>query len=202
MSGVAQPAQFGQGGYGQWRFGGGRGPLALTPEYYVSLVTSEYQQSPKMLAWLRSNLQPYQDINILLYGWLSNFDIDLAVGVQLDTLGVIVGQSRTVGFQPSAGVSPILDDETYRILLKARIAQNHWDGKSNSLQAIWQNLFPGGRIAVDDGQNMTATILLSGSFTSITQDLIIHGYIVARPQGVLYNYVLGTLPLFGFDLNN
>jgi hypothetical protein len=49
---------------------------------------------------------------------------------------------------------------------------------------------------------MTATVIVSGSFTSIILDLITNGYIVPRPEGVLYNYVISTLPIFGADLNN
>ena len=53
---------------------------------------------------------------------------------QLDALGTLVGQSRQVPFQPSGGVSPILDDNTYRILLQAKIAQNQFDGQIDSAE--------------------------------------------------------------------
>jgi len=46
---------------------------------------------------------------------------------------------------------------------------------------------------------MTCDIVLTGSFTSIIQDLIVNGYIVPRPEGVLYNYIFGDLPIFGTD---
>jgi len=121
-----------------------------------------------------------------------------ALGPQLDLLGSTVGAKRTVGFQPSNSVSPVLDDATYRIYIKAKIAQNQWDGTLPSLYPIWATLFPSGRIIIIDNQNMTATITLIGAFTSITKDLISNGYIVPRPEGVLYNYVFGTLPFFGF----
>jgi hypothetical protein len=49
---------------------------------------------------------------------------------------------------------------------------------------------------------MTATIFLSGSFTSIIQDLIVNGFIVPRPEGVLYEYTFAELPAFGWDLDN
>jgi hypothetical protein len=117
-------------------------------------------------------------------------------------LGAIAGAGRTVGFQPSDSVSPVLDDATYRIYIKAKIAQNQWDGTITSLYAIWKYLFPVGSIIIADNQNMTATIFLSGSFTSIIQDLITNGYIVPRPEGVLYTYDFAELPAFGFDLDN
>jgi hypothetical protein len=45
---------------------------------------------------------------------------------------------------------------------------------------------------------MSATIVLSGAFTNIAQDLINNDLIVPRPEGVLYNYTFGSLPVFGF----
>ncbi|HXR75146.1 MAG TPA: DUF2612 domain-containing protein [Bryobacteraceae bacterium] len=156
--------------------------------------------APNMTAWLSANLELYQDILLCLSEFEDAFDLPTAVGPQLDILGAIVGQSRTVLFQPSGGVSPVLDDDTYRLLLQARIAQNHWDGKIASLLAIWSALFPGGTLVVDDHQqDMTVDIFVSGAFTSIIQDLILNGYMLPRPQGVLYNYSLADLPMLGFD---
>jgi hypothetical protein len=107
-----------------------------------------------------------------------------------------------VNFQPSGSVSPILDDATYTLLIQATIANNQWDGTESALYPIWAQLFPGGSITIVDNQNMTCDIVLTGTFTSIIQDLITHGYIVPRPEAVLYNYVFGDLPIFGTDENN
>lgn len=190
---------FGPYGAGTW----GNPPIEfLTLAYYQQLVTSEYQNSPKFLSWLLACLRPLDDASECLASFVTSFDLDYAVGVQLDALGVIIGQSRTVGFQPSGGVSPVLTDSTYRTLLRARILQNQWSGTINSLYAAWQLLFPGGRITIVDNYNMTATIILSGSFSSIIQDLILNGLIVPRPETVGYTFVFNTLPAFGFDQNN
>ena len=191
---------YGVRGYGEGGYGGGGSTYSLS--YYLSLFTSQYQSSPKFLAWARACLLTLDDTSVCIDNLINDFDLDYAVGAQMDILGRLIGCSRTLPFQPSNGVSPILDDSTYRILLKARIAWNAWDGRLNSLQAIWQNLFPGGRIIVSDNQNMTVDIVLAGAFSSIIQDLISNGYIVPRPQGVLINYTFATLPVLGFDQNN
>jgi hypothetical protein len=170
--------------------------------YYSNLITHQYQSDTKMLAFLDAMLQKYADIeacNETMDYW---FDVDNAVGVQLDTVGQNNGVALTLGFQPSGGVSPILDDDTYRILIKAKIAQDHWDGRRASLNTIWSGLFPGGSVVLHDNQNMTATVTLYGAFSSIIQDLIVNGLIVPRPQAVLYTYIYGTMPFFGADLNN
>jgi Protein of unknown function (DUF2612) len=197
---------YGESGYGSGRYGlADNGPIyTLTLGYYLALLTSQYRPplAPNLNAFLLDLLQPADDLTTLLSMFTQSFDLSYAVGVQLDVLGVIIGQGRTVGFQPSGGVSPVLDDATYRILLLARIAQNQWDGKIDSLQSIWRQLFPFGRIYIQDHQNMSATVFPTGTFSSILQDLITNGYIVPRPEGVLYEYVFGTLPLFGFDRND
>jgi hypothetical protein len=170
--------------------------------YYSGLLTSEYQNSTKLLAWLAAPLSILNDVTACLAAFDEAFDLDEAIGPQLDILGEIIGAQRLVPFQPSGGVSPLLDDPTYLIYLKARIAQNQWTGTIDSLQAIWRTLFPGGTIVIEDNQNMTVNIILAGAFTSILQDLITHGLIVPRPQGVLYNYSFSMLPIFGFDSQN
>ena len=170
--------------------------------YYVGLVTSQYQNSPKMLAWLLAKIAKLDDIANCLAQFNTAFSIQYAVGAQLDLLGTIIGQGRTVGFQPSAGASPTLNDPDYRLLLLARIGQNQWNGSFDGLQGTWAQLFPQGKIIIDDNQNMTATIIMTGAFTQMQQDLINNGYIVPRPEGVLYTYTFAALPLFGFGAQN
>jgi hypothetical protein len=183
---------YGSGGYGNL-------PIENLPlGYYLGLVTSEYANSVKMNALLKVLLRKFDDVSQVLVRMDTAIDLDVAVGAQLDMLGAVAGAGRTVGFQPRAGVSPVLDDTTYRLYIKAKIAQNQWDGTITSLYPIWQTLFPGGSIIILDNQNMTADLTLTGSFTSITQDLITNGYIVPRPEGVLYTYLFGVLPFFGF----
>lgn len=192
---------YGIGGYGSGVFG--NAPIESLPiGYYVNLLTSQYSNAPKLNAFLTALLKKFDDVTQCLAQMEPAVDIDYASGVQLDALGIIVGATRSVGFQPSGGVSPVLDDATYRIYLKAKVAQNQWNGSITGMQAIWQALFPAGKIIIADQQNMTANILVSGSFTSIIKDLISNGYIVPRPETVLYNYIFPTFPVFGFDQSN
>lgn len=189
---------YGQGGFGEGGYGGGSTANAFIA-YYQSLFTSQYQNSTNLLAWFHALAQPYADLGLLFAQWFTYFDIDQAIGSQLDTLGQIIGVGRTVNFAPTGGGSPVLSDTVYRVLLKARIALNQWDGKIGSMYAIWQQLFPGGQIVIVDNQNMTATITLTGAFSQIVQDLINHDLIVPRPEGVAYTFVYPALPMFGYD---
>lgn len=188
---------YGVQGYGTG--GCGNEPIEnLSTGYYINLLTSQYANSPKLNALLYVLLKKFDDVSQALVKMDTALDLDAAVGAQLDMLGAVVGAARLVNFQPRNGVSPLLDDTTYRIYIKAKIAQNSWDGTLPSLYPIWASLFPGGSIIIIDNQNMTADITLKGTFTSIIQDLVTNGYIVPRPEGVLYTYLFGVLPYFGF----
>jgi hypothetical protein len=200
LSSIPNP-HYGTSGYGLGRYG--NQPIENLPlGYYIALLTSQYRRSPKLNALLYAILVKLDDVSRVLVKLDTAIDIDDAVGAQLDQLGAIAGASRTVPFQPSGGVSPVLNDATYRIYIKSKIAQNQWDGTIDSLYGIWQTLFPGGQIIIADQQDMTAIIILSGSFTSIIQDMINNDMIVPRPEGVLYTYLYPVLPIFGADLDN
>jgi hypothetical protein len=160
-------------------------------------------------------LKKFDDVSQCLVKLDTALDLDSAEGNQLDVLGTCVGAVRMLPFQPSFDVSPVLDDTTYRTYIKAKIAQNQWDGTIGSLYAIWISLFPRARIIIADNQNMTATLRIKGVPSSILIDMICgfavngattgvvqNGLIVPRPEGVEYNFALGALPAFGFDLND
>lgn len=192
---------YGQGGYGEGGYGGQ--PIqTLGVGYYLRLLTSQYQNSPNYLMWSQADFQKYEDVAQCILQFQNAFDIDFAVGVQLDVLGNNAGVSRTLPFQPTGGLSSVLDDSTYRLLIKATRAKNNWNGLIDSLYGIWANLFPGGVLTIIDNQNMTALITVSGTFTAIIQQLITNGLIVPRSETVLYTYSFATLPIFGADLSN
>jgi hypothetical protein len=174
--------------------------------YYLGLMTSEYQAgaSPKLLLWLEALLGPLIDAGTCASLINSSFDIEAAYGDQLDVLGVILGQSRTVNFQPSDGSSPTLDDTYYRTVLKAKVARNQWSGQLSELETLWANLFSDGAVVVVDNQNMTMSLTVAGSMSLLTQELIENGYIVPRPEGVeiTYYYYGASIPLFGYGIYN
>ena len=191
---------------------------ALPTGYYTNLLTSEYRGSPNLNAWLNAALSVANDISNCLLDLAYAFDLDYAVGVQLDILGNILGVSRTLPFQPSYSVSPILPDSMYRLLLYATVANNQWNGTISGINAMWAKYFQPlyGTMILQDQQNMTATVVLPAAMPSIVLDMIIGyaangstsgaitgGYILPRPEGVEYNWTLTTnLPAFGFSTTN
>jgi len=169
--------------------------------YYNGLFTSQYQMSSNLLLWgefLFGVLNSVGDVARTLCG---DFDIDYAVGNQLDIIGEIVGQNRTLSFQPSSSPSnPIMDDELYRLVLKCKVAINHWDGKIQSIESKWQKIFPDTLISIVDNFDMSMTVsVIGGELEAIVQEMIQNDMIIPRPQGVLLNFAwLGKV--FAYDL--
>lgn len=151
---------------------------------YLNLITSEHKTKPNFMSWVSANLNLINDATLVMNNIITNFDIDKAIGVQLDTLGVILGLSRTVNFQPGDGSSPDLDDSTYRLILKSRVIRNQWDGTIISLQKLWNTAFPDVAMQIVDNQNMTITSFISGQLDLIYMELVANGYIIPRPMGV------------------
>ena len=172
-------------------------------EYYINLITSEHRDKPQLIAWLDSLLSIIETSGLLSDTMYLAFDLDQAQGMQLDVIGDLVGQSRTINFQPFLGLSPVLEDPDYRSLLRSRIAKNQWKGTIGELKTIWETIFPNGQIILQDKQNMAMDIIwISGSFSLIMGELIRAGYICPKPEGVQINYFFGGTPFFGWDLQN
>ena len=163
----------------------------MANDSYLKLVTSKHWDKPKFLAWLTANLDVIDDADTAIMAIDADFDIDSAVGNQLDVIGLLVGRSRTLDFQPSVA-SPTLDDATYRFVLKAKVAQNQWDGTILGLYKIWEAVFPLTSIKVTDNQDMSCDILFVGqNFTDLQRELLSHGYVIPKAQSVAFSYAFG-----------
>ena len=187
---------------------------------YNSLLTSEFQV-PNFLAMTYYMTQAF-NLNTLL---LNNFtyDIDSAVGFQLDYIGQWIGFNRNInsvltgvffsldtdglGFDlgywqdqyTEYGLTQLGDDD-YRQILKLKIAANSWDGSIPSAMTILEGVFPGGGLIIQDNQDMSMTIVIENVVNLVTQGLLNAGYFDLRPAGVSITYSTTTCA-FGFDLS-
>jgi hypothetical protein len=209
--------------------------MTVTVTQYENLIVPEHQGQPNFTATIDLSCQPFVDGQNELAEFPTLFDLDVAVGVQLDAVGVRVGRSRQVNvpltnvyfawdtpglgwdqgywqgpFDPSTGVVS-LDDATYRLLLRAVILTNTWNGTVNgaapALAVIFNNtLTPGTLIFIYNGMDMTETIGIAGEVPPVIfQALLASGEIPLVPAGVRVNYIMIsnlTGPLFGFDIEN
>ncbi len=199
---------------------------------YVNLLTGEHRDKPKLVAVVEALTAGPVDLINAEYAFTSDFDLDSAVGVQLDQVGLWIGVGRTLqaplpntyfsfdtlglGWDegvwyeegvPDSGVV-VLPDEDYRTLLKARIKANRWDGTLPTLIEILQSIFVGSLTYVYavDNQDMSMTILLAGALpTPIQLALLQGGYLIPKPMGVRVGYYTTSVDgdaLFGWDVEN
>lgn len=72
---------------------------------YTDLITNYHATRPKYFDHIDLSTRPLIDITSATRGLVSAFDIDTAVGVQLDTLGLWIGRSRIVSQPITGGIS-------------------------------------------------------------------------------------------------
>lgn len=141
-------------------------------EKYLDLITAFHRGKPKFSAVVETVSQCFVGAQVSYGQMVPAYDLDDAVGVQLDAVGEWAGISRNVRtplegvyfsfdvsglgfeqgvwqgpFDPDTGVTS-LDNETYRILIRAKIGANHWDGTLESSAAILNEIFqsPNGEV--------------------------------------------------------
>ena len=178
---------------------------------WTALVTSQHADKPKFMASLAAVLQPLADMRDLVMGLPVSFDLDTAVGAQLDVVGLWVGVGRalaipitdvffafdtvSVGWDEGSWWSPgddtthlyNLPDDQYRTLLRAKIVANHWDGTIPGAYAAWDTLFAGTgySIKITDLGGMQMNYELTGPVPDvITKTLFTGGYLDIKPAGV------------------
>lgn len=209
------------------------GPSLGNTASYLSRITSQYSQKPKFMTMVQNVIQPFADIIAVMESIPGLFDLDKAIGSQLDTVGQWVGVTRNIAvpltnvyftldnpalgfdsgtwfstFNPSSGVVN-LDDNAYRTLIRARIANNQWDGTIPGAYAVWNAVFAGTGIGVliQDLENMHMVMALTGPVPdAVTTALFKGGYLNIKPATVHIDaYMTPSVPntpYFGFDMNN
>ena len=156
---------------------------------YLDRITSQHKTKPKYMEFVTARLQPFIDLARCLESFDEAFDLETAVGVQLDTIAQYVGLSRLLTFQPADGESPILLDDMYRILLRAKISRNQWNGTSMGMYELWNNIFPEYTLFIRDNQDMTMTVYTDMNTPFMFAQLIQYEYIVPKPMGVGFTYM-------------
>jgi len=199
------------------------GPASGNITPYLNLVTSEHRNQPNFIATLSTLVQPLADLQVVMRSFPGLYDIDVAEGSQLDSVGEWVGISRnlnvpitgvyfsldsaTLGldqgvlqgpFDPTTGLTQ-LPDSTYRQLLYAERANNSWDGTIPAAYEIWDTLFSGTGfgILIQDQSNMHMTLAMTGAAPDpLTLQLYLSGDLNVRPAGVMIdNYMTQDVAL-------
>lgn len=197
---------------------------------YLDLIPSQHRDKPNFVDVVTTNVSVFVRIQEVLESMNALFDVDVAVGDQLDIIGQWVGVSRNVNipidgiyfswddssytgwdfgsWQPSTLPSSVtvLPDDSYRVLIKAKIASNHWDGTTEGAYKVWDSVFSNITILIQDNQDMSyALAIVGGIIDSLTLALITGGYIPLKPEGVRvseYFIPVNDGALFGWDIEN
>lgn len=189
----------------------------------------QYRTKPKALGTIRAiNKETGNTFNNVIQ-IADVLSINDATGYALDLIGLHVGVSRVL---PSAitkeyfgwledntalsfdigefyrhgdalTASVVLNDSDYRFFIKAKITKNYQSGEiSNIVKSIKFVIGKHGNII--DSQNMTMNVLVSSDqLNSLTLYAISKMDILARPVGVMYQYIvlINNKP-FGFSHDN
>lgn len=202
-----------------------------TTQDYLNLITNEHRQKPVFVATVSVAVSPLVQVQSVLNSLTAKYDVDYAVGEQLDRVGEWVGVTRYLTtpltgvyftwddadstgwdygtwrapFDPISGLTALPDDE-YRILVKAKIAANAWDGSIPKAYEIWETVFVDSTILIQDNQDMTMTVgVVGGLLSTITKALLTGGYIPLKPEGVAVDYYAVTPdggPMFAWDADS
>ena len=72
------------------------------PDDYLGKITSEHRGKPRFSATVEANVSPIADAQAFLAGIPEAYDLDTAIGAQLDVVGEWVGISRKIQIPPFA----------------------------------------------------------------------------------------------------
>lgn len=196
---------------------------------YTDLIAGYHVGKERYTSWVFTLTEPLRIARERLAALREDFDVDTAIGAQLDAVGVRVGVSRNLpmtltdvyfalddvdGIGLDLGVwkgvyDPVdgtttLGDETYRAVIKAKIAQNHWDGTRGSLpdflgEVLGQFGQPAKVLDLEDLDTMHVVLHLTKDTTPpIVWELFSRRIIDVTAAGVSVDLVDNN-PWFGFD---
>lgn len=165
---------------------------------YKEYVLSQYANSPRIVALLRSfeeSLTTENDVNNF---YQKIFNIKTAVGYGLDFWGKILNISRTLTYN---GQTFVLNDELYRFLLMIRATANITNCTVPNLTSILSELFKDrGNVYVFDTDVMQMKFVFTFYLTDEEKAILSIPGIPPLPTGV--GLTLEEIPvqnIFGFQ---
>ena len=184
---------------------------------YLKLLPSFHRWQPKF----RATVEALVSFDVAMAKFVADmprqFDIDEAIGVQLDVVGQWVGRDRMVKvpvdnlwfsfgdaqkgfglgywkgiFDQDLGIVA-LDDESYRQLLYAKIIVNNWDGTFETARDLLDGYFgsssPGTTFLIDDHGDGSATYAMVGKIPlPLYLALFSWDYLPLEPAGMKIYY--------------
>ena len=147
----------------------------------VSRLATQFRESPNLIAYILNLLLEANTLEQLFIDIANNRYLDTATGIQLDILGIIVGQPREV-------IDTILlTDDEYRLWLKARITKN---SSGTSLEEIISQinfLIDTPQILIIDGD--TKYSISIGKILTAEELIVFTSGILSKTAGVQVSYL-------------
>ena len=139
----------------------------------------QWKNKPNMEKTIRALVGGYSEMETMFFQILDEtFDIDAAIGAQLDVLGIIVGQER-LGFI----------DDFYRILLRARIGINISEGEPERIISTAKILTGATFLHYMNLRNGEVAIGTDGIIDVVTKDFLLKNLQRVLMGGVRLDYV-------------
>lgn len=166
-------------------------------EYYANLLILQYKNKPKARAVIQALAEQIFGSGSAL-DMVNGFDLETAVGKQLDIIGKYIGLKRQVKVNIGDSDTNILNDDQYRILLKLKLVQNTNFSSTAQIREALYALFPN-EIRLFDNRTMVYNYQLSTLFNDLV-NVIIAEELLPLPMGVGYNIsvVPDLLELYGY----
>ncbi len=117
---------------------------------YLKLFSGAIREMPRFSALAQAILRQAEEMMAIMPEIAAAFSVDQAVGVQLDWIGETLGLKRTMAMDDS--------DDSYRDLIKAKLALWRWDGTNESVPGLLEEAFPGQGVTMRDNGDMTVTV--------------------------------------------
>lgn len=203
---------------------------------YTEKVTNYHATKPRFIQHVDLITRPLSDVSGVMKDMIRKFDLDTAEGEQLDTVGRWIGRNRNVTtpitnvyfswdteglgwgqgnwqgpYDPDNGFTSLSDD-VYRLVLKAQVAINQWDGTVGDLENLMEQIFEGTGIEMQiiDNMDMSITInaiAINGIENTSAEliEVIKSGALTVKAAGVRVKslvFIDPARPLFGFDIED
>lgn len=167
--------------------------MADTNEY-TELIAGYHSNREKFTQWIYELTEPVKQAREKISGFVFDYDIDQAIGEQLNGVGVRVGASRKLktritnvffafddvdgkGFdfgiwktpRDSATAITELSDEIFRTLVKAKVALNQYSGDNESIRDLIVRVMmafgvDSSQFGYVDNQNMSISVFIDRPF--------------------------------------
>lgn len=182
-------------------------------------IYAQYRTKPKAVAWYQITRKLAAELEDPATAVRVMYNIDTAVGEQLNIIGRIVVIDRAftgeVALYPGLCAEPDgaecgdteavfaalyvdqdgqMSDDLYRLVIKSKIIKNNSDATIDSILYGMNFLLPNADVLrVTDGEDMSFSVEFYGSITDLERWALLNAKLVPKPQGVMFNGFLEGL---------